>query len=90
MRNFAQTVAPLHFQPVRPGDEAGGFDRAPKRRGINRRHLFRLQAFAEETRLFPAFIGELHISRPGKTILGRQNRCPMPDQKNARAHGWPR
>ena len=82
--NFAEPIARLHFQFMRRGENLCRFNRAAKRRCVNRRNLFAAQAFCQSPRLFAAFIGKCNIGRAGKPIFRAQNRRAMPHHEDTR------
>jgi hypothetical protein len=84
MRNLAKPVAGLHIQSVGFADQSGGLNRPLHGRRIGRDEMLAAEAGAEAVGLVAAFVGEQHVGRSGKAVLGGEYRSPVADEEDTR------
>jgi hypothetical protein len=84
--DFPQTIARLHFKLMWFSQNSSALQRSIHRRGINGRDLFSLESLSKSTDLVASFVGELNIRRAGESVLGRQDRRAVSNEKDSNVH----
>src|ERR1041385_6479267 len=86
MRDFAQTIAHLHFKPVRLGQNSRAFHSSIHRRRINASDFFFLEPLGEPADLFAPFVRKLNVGGAGESIFRGKNSCPVSNEKHSNMH----